>query len=169
MSANDRTAPTGAPGPTGAHAPGATADTTATPTTGSLVELIRGITDDTRRLVQQETLLARQELAEAGSKAGQGGALLLAAGVLLGYMLTFLLATLAWGMVALGLPAWAALGIITLLLLLLAVVLALVGRYQLQAAKGAPEQARGQLQGLSGWLRGLVGDRQAGPLPESRS
>lgn len=169
MSANDRTVPTGTPGPTGAHAPGATGATTTTPASGSLVDLIRGITDDTRRLVQQETQLARQELAEAGSKAGQGGALLLAAGVLLGYMLTFLLATVAWGMVALGLPAWAALGIITLLLLLLVVVLALVGRYQLQAAKGAPEQARGQLQGLGEWLSGFVGSRKAGPTPERRS
>jgi hypothetical protein len=59
--------------------------------------------------------------------------------------LVFLLLTLAWVLVELGLPTWAGFGIVTLLVILLAVVMGLVGRKQLESVKG-PERSQASIE-----------------------
>ena len=111
----------------------------------STADLIKGIADDATTLVKQEVLLARQELTEGLVKAGKAAALLIVAGVVALYALGFLLTTLAWSLEALGLPTWAAFGIVTLVLLIIVAILGVVGARRLSKAKVAPERAQAEL------------------------
>lgn len=111
----------------------------------STADLVRGIAEDASTLVRQELLLAKQELTEGASVAAKAGAMLAAAGVVGLFALGFLLTTLAWGIVDLGLPRWAGFGIVALLLLIIAGVLGLLGKRRMAAAKLAPDRAQAEL------------------------
>ena len=102
----------------------------------SLGTLVSGVTEDLSALVRGEIELVKTELRDSARSAGQGSGLILAAlgaGVL---AVIFLLLTAAWGLVQAGLPVWAAFGIVTLVLIITAVILAIVGRNQLRTIKG---------------------------------
>ena len=67
--------------------------------------------------------------------------MLAGAGLFALYGLGFLLAALGWGLVAVGLAAWLGFLIVAVLLLIIAGVLALVGRRALNRANLKPQQA----------------------------
>lgn len=107
-------------------------------------ELLRGIAEDASTLFRQEILLAKQELTEGMVQGAKGGSILSAAGVAGIFTLAFLLTTIAWGLVALGLAAWAGFGIVTLVLLIVTAILALVGQREMKKSKPAPARAQDQ-------------------------
>jgi hypothetical protein len=111
----------------------------------STADLVKGIADDATTLVKQEFMLARQELTEGLTKVAKASVLLVAAGVVGLYALGFLFETLAWALEALGLPKSASFGIVTLLLLIVAAILGLIGQRRLAKAKVAPERAQAEL------------------------
>ncbi len=135
------------------------------------------IRDRSQRLVQLNLELLASELKEKGRKFGTAIGLFLAAGLLSLYALGFLLATVAV-LLALVLPMWASLLIVTILLFVLIAVLVLVGRDQLRKigdpkpeaaiaeAKATAEMvkanARGTVTGVAGRLR----PRRPGAPPE---
>lgn len=106
------------------------------PTIGRLVH---DALEDASSLIRSEIALAKAEVSMDVKKAGRGGAMLAAAGVVALFGLTFLLHTIA---IAIGefLPLWAGYLIVAGVLLLVAVILALVGKSALQAVKGKPER-----------------------------
>lgn len=106
----------------------------------SLGSMVKGVAEDVSTLVRGEIELAKTEIRETAKTAASGGALLAVAGVTAFLGVIFLLLTLAWVLVQLGLPIWAGFGIVTLLLVLVAVVLFAVGRKQLESVKG-PERS----------------------------
>lgn len=110
----------------------------------STADLVRGIAEDASTLVRQELLLARQELTEGATTAAKAGAVLAAAGVIGLFALGFVLTTLAWGIVDLGLPRWAGFGIVALLLLIVTAVLGLIGQRRFAKAKLRPDRARAE-------------------------
>ncbi|HSN06307.1 MAG TPA: phage holin family protein [Candidatus Angelobacter sp.] len=105
----------------------------------SLGSMVKGVTEDLSALVRGEIELAKTELRDTAKTAASGGAMLAVAGVTAFLGVIFLLLTLAWVLVQLGLPVWAGFGIVTLLLVVVAAILFLVGRKQLQSVK-APER-----------------------------
>jgi ABC-type multidrug transport system fused ATPase/permease subunit len=111
----------------------------------TLGTLISGVTEDMSKLVRGEIELVKTEIRETARTAGQGTGLLVGAGVFAFLGLVFLLLTLAWVLVELGLPTWAGFGIVTLLVILTAVVMGLVGRKQLETVKG-PERAQASME-----------------------
>ena len=97
----------------------------------SLGSLVSGITEDLSALLRGEIELAKTEVRETVQTASKGGGLL-AGAALFGFLtLVFLLVTLAWGLVQLGLPTWAGFGIVALLLLIITAVLGLVRKKKL--------------------------------------
>ena len=66
----------------------------------------------------------------------------------------FLLVTLAYVLVALGLPVWAGFGIVTLLLIIVAVVLFLVGRAGMKKIRG-PERSIAAIEATKVALAGV--------------
>jgi hypothetical protein len=94
----------------------------------SLRALLASAKDDLSRLVKAQAELAQTELKATGRAAGQTGVLFVAALAIAGAAGIFLLITIAYGLVALGLPVWAGFGIVTLVLIIAAVALAALGR-----------------------------------------
>lgn len=94
----------------------------------SLAQLVSDAITDTQGLVRDQIELTKVELGESAKKAARSSILFVVAGVCGFLGLVFLLVTIAYVLVALGLAVWAGFGIVTLALLILAAVLALIGK-----------------------------------------
>ena len=110
----------------------------------SLGSLVSGITEDLSTLVRGEIELAKTEVRETMQVATKGGGML-AGAALFGFLtLVFLLLTLAWGLVQLGLPTWAGFGIVALLLLIITAILGLLGKKRLDEVQAQGGLVRSQ-------------------------
>lgn len=101
----------------------------------SLGTMISGVTQDISTLLRGEIELVKAEISQQARTVASGSGLLVGAAVVAGTGALFLLLTLAW-LLDEWLPTWAAFGIVTLLLIITAVILGLVGRKQLERVKG---------------------------------
>ncbi|OQO89400.1 phage holin family protein [Saccharomonospora piscinae] len=105
----------------------------------SVAQLVNDLSAQVSRLVRDEMMLARAELQAKGKRFGMGAGMAGAGGVIALYGLAVLI-TAAVLALALVLPAWAAALVVGGALMLLAGLLALVGRQQIR--KGAPPMPR---------------------------
>jgi uncharacterized membrane protein YqjE len=104
-------------------------------------ELVRQLTEQVSRLVRQELQLARLEMSEKGKRAGLGAGLLGGGVLFVIYGLAALVAA-AILLLATALEAWVAALVVGLGLLVIAGVLALLGRGQFRrATPPLPRQA----------------------------
>ncbi|WP_408669741.1 phage holin family protein [Sanguibacter biliveldensis] len=117
------------------------------PMDASVGQLFGEVTRDLSTLIRQEVALAKAEATESAKKAGTGAGLLGGAAWAAHFVLLFLSLTLWWVLGALlgegdREPAlgWAAL-IVTLIWAVIAAVLALRGKKELQKTKGLPQTA----------------------------
>jgi uncharacterized membrane protein YqjE len=107
----------------------------------SLGELVQQLSSQTSALVRQEIRLAQLELQEKGKRAGIGAGLFGGAGVVALFGVGTLIAAAVLAL-ATAVDAWLAALIVAAVLLLVAGVLALGGRKQVdRAAPPVPEQA----------------------------
>jgi Na+-transporting methylmalonyl-CoA/oxaloacetate decarboxylase gamma subunit len=97
--------------------------------------MISGVTADLSTLVRGEIELVKAELRDTARTAGKGGGLVAGAVIVGSTGALFLLLTIAW-LLDEWLPTWAGFGIVTLVLIIVAVVLGLVGRNELEKVKG---------------------------------
>ncbi|WP_255491852.1 MULTISPECIES: phage holin family protein [unclassified Actinotalea] len=105
----------------------------------SLGELFSNVTRDLSTLMRQEVALAKAELADSGKKAGKGAGMLSGAAVAGHFVLIFLSVALWWGLGDL-MDNWTISAIIVAVLWgVVAAVLALKGRTELQKVKGVPQ------------------------------
>ena len=111
----------------------------------STAELVQRASEQVSRLVRDELTLAKAELAEKGKHAGIGAGLFGGAGVLAGYGVGALIATLVI-VLDLFLPLWLAALIVTVVLFATAGVLALLGKKQVSRA--VPPEPRAAIAGL---------------------
>lgn len=119
--------------PTLDHSPGPD------PTLGALVNQL---TTQVPELIRSELRLAQAEVAEKGKRAGLGIGMFGGAGIVALYGVGALVATLILVLVALGLVAWLAALIVTIVLFAVAGVLALMGKKHVdQATPMVPERA----------------------------
>ena len=107
----------------------------------TLGQLVASATQDISTLVRSEIALAKAEVSVQLKKAGTGGGLLAAAAVVAFYSVYFLFITIAEGLKALGLPAWAAYLIVTVLMLLVAGLLGWLGARKMKTVNPTPEKA----------------------------
>lgn len=107
-----------------------------TPRDDSLVDLIGKTVNDGIRLIKAQVALAQQELRDAGRAAGNAGIAGFIALVTAVLFVIFLLITLAYVIVALGLPTWAGFGIVAALLLISALIAAAVAKAQADKITG---------------------------------
>ncbi len=115
--------------------------------------LLKRLSDQTRRLAQQEVELAKIEITGKAKAAGVAGGLLAAAGLLGLLALLTLTATMVLAL-ATALDAWLAALIVAGAYLLLAAVLGLVGRARMaKATPLAPTQAIESVKEDVAWLK----------------
>ncbi|HEX6073897.1 MAG TPA: phage holin family protein [Micromonosporaceae bacterium] len=111
----------------------------------STVDLVKQASEQLTRLVRDEIQLARLELREKGRRAGTGIGLFGAGGMVTVYGVGALLAAGILGL-SLVLPAWLSALLVGVALLLVAGVMALVGRGQLRRA--TPPYPREAVEGV---------------------
>ena len=104
----------------------------------TLGQLVAAASADFSSIVRGEIALAKAEVGKQVKKAGLGGALLAAAGVVGFYSVYFIFTTIAEGIQALGLPRWLSFLIVTVLMLLVAAVLALLGIRRMKTVEPTP-------------------------------
>jgi len=102
----------------------------------STAELLKRLSEQIRNLIQQEIRLAKAELTEKGRRAGRGAGMLAAAAVVGLYAIGVLLATIILALDTV-MPTWLAALIVTVVLLVIAGILAMMGRSQTRKATPA--------------------------------
>jgi uncharacterized membrane protein YqjE len=118
----------------------------------SVGELVRRASEHVSTLVRAEIELAKTELSGTVKRAGVGGGMLAAAGVVLLLSMPFLFVVLAEVLVAVGLWRWMSYLIVWVLFLLIAGVLALIGRSQLKKMS-KPERTLRTAKETAAWAR----------------
>jgi uncharacterized membrane protein YqjE len=118
----------------------------------SVGELVRQASEQVSTLVRGEIELAKAELSGSVKRAGIGGGMLAAAGVVLLLSVPFLFVVLAEVLVAIGLYRWLSYLIVWVLFLLIAGVLALIGRSQLKKVR-KPERTMETVKDTATWAR----------------
>ncbi|WP_407319599.1 phage holin family protein [Isoptericola halotolerans] len=103
----------------------------------SLGELVSEVTQDLSTLVRQEIELAKAEATESAKNAGKGAGMFAGAGYGAGMAVFFLSVALWWALGTLMGLGWSAL-VVAALWAVVAGVLALVGRKEIQRAQGLP-------------------------------
>jgi Flp pilus assembly protein TadB len=106
--------------------------------TTSLGDLLAEVTRDISTLMRQEVELAKAELRQSATKAGKGAGLFAGAGVAGHMTLLFLTIALWWALGYLVGNAWSAL-IVAVLWGIVAAVLALRGKKEMEAIRGIPD------------------------------
>ena len=101
---------------------------TSPPTDPSMPELMRSASTVVTALISDQIELTKAELQVSAKTAGRAFGLLAAAAFVAIFLFLFVLLTLAFVLNAVGLPMWAAFGIVTLILLIVTAVLGLVGK-----------------------------------------
>lgn len=115
--------------------------------------LLRSLVADVGLIARREAELAKIELKEKASKAGVAIGLLVAGAAFALYALGVLIAAAVLGL-AIVLPAWAAASIVALALIVIAAVLALIGRAKLrEGAPYAPTRTLATVEEDIGWMR----------------
>ncbi|HST63672.1 MAG TPA: phage holin family protein [Mycobacteriales bacterium] len=118
----------------------------------SVGELVRRASEHVSTLVRAEIELAKTEVSGTVKRAGVGGGMLAAAGVILLFSVPFLFVVIAEVLVAIGLPRWLSYLIVWVVFLLIAAVLALLGRRQLKKMS-KPERTLKTAKDTATWAR----------------
>ena len=132
------------------------------PSVGTLVQSAMA---DMSTLVRSEIELAKAEIGRSAKKAGISVGLFGAAGVLAAFAGIYLFVTIAEALTALGLPRWVSYGIVTLFLLVLAGILALIGRRMLKKIE-KPERTLETLSDLPDVLHREAPGQRRRAVPE---
>lgn len=106
----------------------------------SIPELIRGTIRDGLSLVRDEILLARTELRDEIARVKSGLITIVAAVAVAVLAVFMLLSTIAWGLAyAFAWPPWAGFAVVALPLIIIAIVLAAMGRTLLMRERYMPK------------------------------
>lgn len=102
----------------------------------TIVDLVRSAAEDGATIVRGEIELAKAEVKQNAQRAGKGAGMF-AGAAFLGFTAWFLLTfAAAFGLVAAGLPIWAGMLIVAAVYLLIAAVLGLLGKREVDRIKG---------------------------------
>ena len=122
----------------------------------SVGEIFNALRPRLQELVNKQIELARAELTPVGKQAGIAVGLLVVGAVFLLLFLGFFFATMAASMIALGFPTWVAIGIVTVILLLIGGVLAGLGASRLRTLDPKPRRTIAALQQNINWVKGQL-------------
>lgn len=102
----------------------------------SIGTLMSSAVSDISTLVSDQIELTKTEIRTSAQTAGRAFGLLAGAAFVGVLFLVFLLVTIAYALVGLGLPTWAGFGIVALVLLIVTAILGLVGYKKMNRVQG---------------------------------
>ena len=126
------------------------------PSDRSIGEIIAALRPQLQELVNKQIELARTELIPVARQAGIAVGLLVVGAVFMLLFLGFSFATGAAILIAAGFPAWAAIGTMTVILLVIGGVLAGLGAGRLRGLDPMPHRTIAALQQNVNWLKGQL-------------
>lgn len=109
-------------------------------TARTIGQLVADATQDVSSIMRNEIQLAKAEVKTDVAKAGKGIGMFAGAGVLAFLALILLLIAVAYGLVALGLAPWLSFLIVAVVLLVVAGILAIIGKKALSKVNVKPER-----------------------------
>jgi uncharacterized membrane protein YcjF (UPF0283 family) len=124
-------------------------------------QLVADATHDLEGIVRGEIALAKAEVTDGAKVIGKGAGLLAGAAFLVLMGVVFLLHSAAWG-ISTWLPVWAGYLIVAVVVLIIAAILALLGKKALETARPAPERAIDQAQQTIAVLKSPLGESTVG-------
>jgi len=124
------------------------------PSDRSIGEILAALRPQFQVLVNKQMELARTELVPVARQAGIAIGLIVVGAVFLLLFLGFFFATGAAILIAAGFPAWAAIGTMTVILLIIGGVLAGLGAGRLRGLDPKPHRTIAALQQNINWLKG---------------
>ncbi len=124
------------------------------PSDRSIGEIIAALRPQFQVLMNKQMELARTELVPVARQAGIAVGLLVTGAVFLLLFLGFFFATGAAILIAAGFPAWAAIGTMTVILLIIGGILAGLGAGRLRGLDPKPHRTMAALQQNINWLKG---------------
>ena len=124
------------------------------PSDRSIGEIIAALRPQFQVLMNKQMELARTELVPVARQAGIAIGLIVVGAVFLLLFLGFFFATGAAILIAAGFPAWAAIGTMTVILLVIGGVLAGLGAGRLRGLDPKPHRTMAALQQNINWLKG---------------
>jgi uncharacterized membrane protein YqjE len=111
----------------------------------SLGTIIKELTADFSTLFRSEIALLKLEIKDTVTKLGGGAAMFAGAAFVAIFGLAFLFVTITLGLVALGVPAWVSSLIVTVVLFVLAGVLAMMGKKKFSQVNFVPSESVQQI------------------------
>ena len=119
----------------------------------SIKDLVTKTVSDAQRLAKAQAALLQTEMAATGNKLGKGGAFGVITGIMAFFATMFLLLTLAFVLVALGLPVWAGMLIVAVLLIIIGAITGFLAKKNFEEAK-PPEIAKAEFEKTKAALSG---------------
>ncbi|MEZ5118029.1 MAG: phage holin family protein [Candidatus Nanopelagicales bacterium] len=119
----------------------------------SILALVSAAKEDATRLAKAQLELAQVEMKQSGQAAGFTAGMFIGAAVMAFLGFIFMWVTLAYVLVAVGLPVWAGFLIVTVVMLLIAGVLGLIGARKARSIKG-PVLAKAEFEKTKAALSG---------------
>jgi hypothetical protein len=126
------------------------------PSDRSIGEITAALRPQLQELVNKQMELARTELVPVARQAGIAVGLLVTGAVFLLVFLGFFFATGAAILIAAGFPTWAAIGTMTVILLIIGGILAGLGAGRLRGLDPKPYRTIAALQQNVNWLKGQL-------------
>ncbi len=122
----------------------------------SIGEIFNALRPRLQELMNKQIELARAELAPVGKQAGIAIGLLVTGAIFMLLFLGFFFATFAAALIAVGFPVWVAIGIVTVILLIIGGVLAGLGAGRLRTLDPKPRRTIAALQQNIDWIKGQL-------------
>ena len=111
----------------------------------SLGQIVKELTADISTLFRSEIALLKLEVKDTVAKLGGGAAMFAGAAFVALFGLAFLFVTITLGLVALGVPAWVSSLIVTVVLFVVAGVLAMMGKKKFSQVNFVPSESVQQI------------------------
>jgi uncharacterized membrane protein YqjE len=111
----------------------------------SLGTIVKELTADLSTLFRSEIALLKLEIKDTVAKLGGGAAMFAGAAFVALFGLAFLFVTITLGLVALGVPAWVSSLIVTVVLFVVAGVLAMMGKKKFAQVNFVPSESVQQI------------------------
>lgn len=121
----------------------------------TLGTIIKELTEDFSTLFRSEIALLKLEVKDTVGKLGGGIGMFAGAAFVALFGLAFLFVTIVLGLVALGVPAWVSTLIVTVVLFIVAGVLAFLGKKKFAAVQFVPEAT---IETVKGDIDSIKGD-----------
>jgi hypothetical protein len=122
----------------------------------SIGHLVSKTVADAQRLARAQVALLQAEMAQTGGKIGLGSVFGLVTAAVATFAVLFLMLTLAFVLVALGLPIWAGMLIVAVLLIVIAAITGLLARKNFSEIKG-PALSKAEFEKTKAALAGGTG------------